>query len=240
VVWRSRRGREPAGLTAEAKLALLAPKLDELRGPWVAADGPALHGPGRTALRVGTSDHGDGVGHLDLEFVLDRDAPGAATITDCVSGFGDDPHEAVEQAAHIWCQTTAPVFFELLTQRGEFAEHARATTPGGFPGWHTILGAVLGWGTGPERSALQTWLLGNPPWTALAPLISEGLDRAELNGVKLFIASNAGNPIAEIRINGRVHRAASDALLALDWPRPVRFTAARTFILLVHRDEHPS
>lgn len=222
-------------LTAEAKLALVAERLNQIQGTWTLADGPILDGPGTTAVTIG-ADHTGHRNHLDLNFILNTDRPDETTISDCVTGLADDPAEAIRQAVHMWSQTTAAAVFELLTQRGQFADHYRGTEPGGFPGWHMIVGGIIGWGLGDDPTVLQQWLVGNLPWATLAPVITGGLDRDHFNGIKFFIAAQEGYEIAEVRINGRLHEPSTEALLGMDWPRPAKMTAARTFVLLVHRD----
>jgi hypothetical protein len=43
-------------------------------------------------------------------------------------------------------------------------------------------------------------------------------------------------PVAEVRIDGERHEAASRALLAMDWPRDRAAGMARSYVLFVHRE----
>jgi uncharacterized protein DUF6348 len=223
--------------TTATLLTLVGERLDQMYGTWTLTDGGRmLRGPGRTAVMLGT-DHGGGPGHLDLDFVFDVDRPAETTISDCVSGISNNPAEAVGQAVAVWSVTTVPALLELITGRGEFADHFRGTSTNGFPGWHMFAGGISGWGVGDTHGAMQKWMVDNLPWVSLAPVIATGLDRGELNGIKFFLAARKDYQVAEVRINGRVHAPSSQALLAQDWPRPAELTAARAFVLLVHPDD---
>jgi hypothetical protein len=167
---------------AEAKLALVAERLNQMHGKWTLDHGPVLRGPGVITVTVG-EDHTGSPNHLDLDIVLNTGEPDVITISDCSTGIAGSPDHAIRQAVAMWSETTAATVLELL------------------------------------------------------PLLSEGLDRAQLNGVKFFLAAVDEFETAEVRINGRVHEPSSQALLALDWPRPTEFASARTFILLVHPEQ---
>ena len=54
---------------------------------------------------------------------------------DCSTGHTTDPDDALVQAIDIWAQATAPVLLELMTQKGEFANHYRGDDSQGFAGW---------------------------------------------------------------------------------------------------------
>jgi hypothetical protein len=221
---------------AEAKLALVAERLNQMHGKWTLDHGPVLRGPGVITVTVG-EDHTGSPNHLDLDIVLNSGEPDVITISDCSTGIAGSPDHAIRQAVAMWSETTAATVLELLTQRGQFGDHYRGADHGGFPGWHMITGGVTGLGHRDNPTLLQQWIVDNMPWTTLAPLLSEGLDRAQLNGVKFFLAAVDEFETAEVRINGRVHEPSSQALLALDWPRPTEFASARTFILLVHPEQ---
>jgi uncharacterized protein DUF6348 len=90
------------------------------------------------------------------------------------------------------------------------------------------------WGLGPEQSAKQQWFADTAPWTALSPLISSGLTRRMLNGVRIFVGQSATYSSCEVRINGIPHEPSTTALAAMDWPRTEQMTAAKVFLLLVH------
>ena len=107
----------------------------------------------------------------------------------------------------------------------------------GFPGWHAIVGGIDGWGFDDEARAKQEWFALAHPWTELAPHLEGSLDRPNLNGVRLMLGQGGAYQTAEVRINGRLHEAAGQALLAMDWPRTEKMNVAHLFLLLVHREE---
>jgi hypothetical protein len=221
----------PARLPAEQILAIAGARLAELGGDWQLQPGPLLKGPGTFGVRVGPA-HSDSYRHIDLEFLLNVDRADSAII-DCSSGLAADPEEATRQAVAAWVDTTACVALEVAEGRGRLATHFPAGTPGGFPGWHTIVGSIVSWGAA-GSSAKQQWFFDTSPWAALAPVITGGLDRDFLNGVRLFVGQSATYQSCEVKINGRLHKESSAALANLDWPRTQQMTAARTFVLLVH------
>jgi hypothetical protein len=248
VTWGSRRDKagpdsgddQPSGLTAEEKLVLVAERLNEMYGPWTLEPGPVLRGPGEIAIRVG-ADHTGSPKHLDLNIVLESTRPVETTVSDCATGLAAEPEDAIRRAVGMWADTTMTTVLELFSGRGQFADHFDGTQPGSFPGWHSIAGGVIGWGVGENRGALQRWLLDNPPWAALSPAVTDALDPDNLNGVKVFIAARSGYEIAEVRINGKAHGPATEALNALDWPRTTELSAVRTFMLLAHpNDQTPA
>jgi hypothetical protein len=42
-----------------------------------------------------------------------------------------------------------------------------------------------------QRAAKLQWFVKTSPWTALAPVIADGLDREFLNGVRLCVGSES-------------------------------------------------
>ncbi|WP_325157989.1 DUF6348 family protein [Actinophytocola sp.] len=217
----------------EAKLALVAERLNQMYGTWTLHDGPVLRGPGAVTVTVG-EDHTGSPNHLDLDMILNTGDPNPITVLDCSTGVAGNPEHAIRQAVAMWSETTAATVLELLTRRGDFGDHYRGADPGGFPGWHMITGGITGLGHKDNPTLLQQWMVESTPWTTLAPVLTAGLDRPQLNGIKFFIAAVGDFETAEVRINGEIHEPSSAALLALDWPRPNEFASARTFILLVH------
>ena len=125
----------------------------------------------------------------------------------------------------------------MLTQEGKYATHLKPGTPGGFPGWHAIIGGVSTWGFGEGASAKGQWMADASPWAELAPAIATGLDRPFLNGVRLFVGQGGDFKSCEVRINGVLHELSSAALAAMDWPRTEKMSTARVFLLLVHPEE---
>ena len=88
--------------------------------------------------------HSDSYRHIDLEFLLNVDRPAETSLADCATGLAADPEEAAAQAIAAWADTTAAVALEVLEQRGGYAAHFSPAAPGGFPGWHAIVGGVSG------------------------------------------------------------------------------------------------
>ncbi|GAA0504565.1 hypothetical protein Ade02nite_70320 [Paractinoplanes deccanensis] len=207
--------------------------LAEVGGEWTLADGPMLR-CGSLGVRVLPPDTED-YRHLDLEVVLNVDRPDVPTVSDCSVGIAADPVEAAGQAVRAWIDTCLVTVLEMIEQKGELATHFRAADPGGFPGWHAIVGSVTGWSADGSASK-QEWFAEAMPWSALAPVIARGLDRPYLNGVRLLVGQGADFTECEVRINGRRDKRASKALAGLDWPRTERFGLARTFVLLVGPD----
>ena len=61
----------------------------------------------------------------------------------------------LSQAIEACADTTASVALELLEQRGRYATGFGPGMPGGFPGWHAIVGGVFGWDLGGNSTAKQ-------------------------------------------------------------------------------------
>lgn len=218
-------------------LGLVADQLSAAMGaPWEVRDGMAK-GPGTLAVVLG-ADHTGHPSHLDLDFVLNVNRPHETTISDCVTGYGSTPEQVADQAVRMWLGTTGSAVLELLVQDGSHAVHFAPGDPGGLPGWHVIHGGINGWGVGDEHDAVQMWAVQHPLLPHLAPVLKGTFDRELLVGVKLVFGGGEGSEVAEVRVGGVGHEAASRALAELDWPRPQRgFSYARTFALLVHPDE---
>ena len=216
-------------------LTLIAERLNSLHGSWY-VEGDRVRGEGTLAVVAVT--HGDEVtGHLDLGVVLDVDRPEVPIIWDCAAGLGATAQAATERAIETWAQTTASAVIELLTQRGDFAQHYGADDPQGLAGWHAIHGPILGWGKGSNAPDLQRWWIDNPILPLLTEELLASLDRPELNGVKIFFGSDAMGSTAEVRINGQRAEATSAALLGLGWPRFAEPAYVRSYVLLVHSVE---
>ena len=58
-----------------------------------------------------------------------------------------------------------------------------------------------------------------------------------LNGVKIMVGLGGASQVAEVRVNGRLHEAASAALEAMDWPRTAKMNVRHLFLLLVHPED---
>jgi hypothetical protein len=223
----------PGPLPAERVLEIVGSKLAEFGSEWVLEPGPLLRGPQTLAVRLGTP-HSDSFRHVDLEFLVGVGLPAETVIPDCASGLAADPEEAVRQAVASWADTTGCVVLEFTEQRGRLATHFPPGAGGGFPGWHAIIGSASGWGFGDESSLKQQWFADTSPWIELAPLITAGLDRQYLNGVRLYVGQGRDYQSCEVKINGHLDDASTAALSAMSWPRTVRMSGARVFLLLVH------
>ena len=206
----------------------LAARLSGLTGTWT-ADGDVVRGPGTPVVQL--TDLHDGAaspGHVDVRVALDQDRPDAPVIVDCVSGFGDTPERTAESAAHLWVETTGSALMELMTARGEFADHYSAAEPDGLPGFHVIHSPALVYGIDP--APLRDWVPANPLLPALRTTLPGHLT-APLNGVKLLFGGKPGEEVAEVRVNGAVAGDVSAALATMDWPRTDGSAFARVFLL---------
>lgn len=230
---------EPASLPDERILEIVGESLTELTGQeWTVQPGPLLRGPGSVGVRIGAPDI-DNFRHVDLEIVLNVDLPEQTGLLDCTAGLAPEPEAAIRQAVSAWRDTTASVALELLDQQGRYASRFSPADPEGFPGWHTIIGGISGWGLDERSKLKQEWFVRSYPWAALAPLISAGLDREYLNGVRIFIGQGGDFQSCEVKINGRLHEPSTEALAAMDWPRTEKMSTARIFLLLIHPEGHP-
>lgn len=192
-------------------------------------------GPQGAMVKLGQLHGSEIVGHVDVQFILDINAPRQIGLWDCVCGLGDTDVSRAQCAAAIWAQTTAGVLLELkYSRKGRFADHYLGTDECGFSGWHCIAGAILGYGTGGSGERLQQWWLANPILPTLAKALIGSLNEQNCPyGIKILFG---GDDIAEVRVNGECHEAAARALEALNWPRlkPVGF--ARSYVLILHPD----
>ena len=227
---------EPASLPDVRILEIVGERLTELSGyGWTMQPGPLLKGPGSVGVRIASPDV-DNFRHVDLEILLNVDNPAETGLVDCTSGLAAEPEAAIRQAVGAWLDTTASVALEVLEQQGRYASHFAPDEEEGFPGWHTIVGGISGWGFGEDARLKQEWFVGTCPWTALAPVISAGLDRRYLNGIRLFVGQGGDFQSCEVKINGRLDGPATQALAAMDWPRTEKMSTARIFLLLVHQE----
>jgi uncharacterized protein DUF6348 len=173
--------------------------------------------------------------HLHLEILLNADRPDVPTIVDRAVGLAADPVEATRQAIKAWIETCLVTVLETVEQKGRLANHFRSGEQGGFSGWHAIIGSLTGWSVDGSQDK-QEWFAKAMPWTSLAPIVTTGLDRPYLNGVRTLVGQGGDFTECEARINGRIHEPSTAALTALDWPRTSHFELARTFVLLVGPD----
>ncbi|MEU8657192.1 DUF6348 family protein [Actinoplanes philippinensis] len=223
----------PRPLPAERVLEIAAPMLDAVGGNWQMTDGPMLRS-GSMGIRLREPDSED-YRHLDLEILLNADRADVPTLTDCTMGLAQDPVDAARQAIQAFIDTCLVTALEMVERQGRLASHFGSAEPGGFPGWHAIVGGVTGWSVD-GSPAKQQWFVDEMPWSALAPVIATGLDRPHLNGIRLLVGQGGDFTECEVRINGHRHEPSEKALAALDWPRTAQFGLARTFMLLVGPD----
>ncbi|MCL2653141.1 MAG: DUF6348 family protein [Propionibacteriaceae bacterium] len=216
--------RQKADLVAEIMTAATS-------DPWVVGESGLVRGPGTLGVAV-VPFLDEPSNHIDLEFILNVDRREETTLFDCVAGIGKTAQDAIRWALNLWIETTGAAVFELLHGTGEEADHFSGDDPHGFPGWHMVGSPILGYGIGDSPTAVRDWMSDACPWHDLAPLIVPSLTRPMLNGVKFF-ADSSGT--AEVRVNGVVNDAASEALIAMS-PRTPQWAAARTYLLLVHPD----
>lgn len=102
----------------------------------------------------------------------------------------------------------------------------------GLAGWHSIHGAILGYGND-DATPLQRWCLDNAVVPALRDVLAPALSPVWLHGAKFHLGAFDEQSIAEVRIDGVRHDACSDALLKLPWPKEGK-RVARFFVLFVY------
>lgn len=216
--------------------AALATALDGTLGPW-RDNGRTIEGPGTLAVQVANTHATDGR-HVDIGFHVNVGHPQPVIFWDCLAGFPGGPvTEAAEFVCKIWMQTTAPTVFELVTRRGEYADHARGDATLGLPDWHSFHGGILGYGKNGGRD-LQAWCLANPIVPLVAAQLGPALQPDRPHGVKFFLGAFPA-PVAEVRIDGERDDACSDALAALPWPK-AGADIARFYVLFAHPIERES
>ncbi len=208
--------------------------LNMLRPGWVTR-GDAIVGPGGAAVRLTQRHESRSEGHVDIQFVLDDASPRRIELWDCVAGLGATHLDRARFAARLWGQTTAGALLELkYSLRGEFADHYHAGDTGGFSGWHSIAGAIVGFGKGESPSKLQQWWLDNPVLPTLARALNDSLLEQDAPfGLKILFG---GDGVAEVRVSGERHDIASSALASLPWPRLEPAGFVRSYLIVLHRE----
>jgi hypothetical protein len=218
--------------TLEHAASLVAARLNAMHFQWRAV-GSVVEGPGTTAVLV-AAKHSLSPNHLDIGFVLDRTQRESHVIWDCSTGLLTDPDDALVQAIDVWAQVTAPVLLELMTQKGEFADHYRGDDPHGFAGWHAIGGALIGWGRGSGPGDLQRWALAHPLLPPLRHTVAALLSSSSPVGLRVFFGASAKTgDTAEVQVDGVPASVPSAVLASLPWPRH-ELAYLRTFALLIH------
>lgn len=193
-----------------------------------------IRGPEDAAVRFGARHPVSSPGHADVEFSFEDRAADSLRLWDCVVGFGEDLQARARNAATIWGSTSAMALLEFkYSRRGKYADHYMSHEATGLTGWHAICSPIIGWGQGDGGRELQEW------WTrheqvlpALAPALQDLQDNLP-HAIKVFLG---GQDVAEVRVDGEHHDAASDALLALDWPRQDPASFVRAFVIAIHRE----
>lgn len=194
---------------------LLRSRLREI-APSVAAasrvDDGVLEGAGWSLVPL--PNHTGRPSHFDIGFTVGS----SPVLADCISGTGP-LKEAVGQMLDVWAQTSAACLLEMIAPGGAFAR--RLT--GAIPGWETIVSAVIAYGAeaAPLRDALESR-------TVLREL-GLALPRNRPSGVKVYLHRTPSDTTAEVRLNGVVDAAASQALRSMDWPEVKGPTTARFY-----------
>jgi hypothetical protein len=233
MIWKRRRSPNPPERPSNDEIMeLLRDALGEIAPPLV--DGcqirngmlAGVQGWGLMAL----PNHTDDPRHFDIGFIL---SPQPAILEDCISGIGS-PHEAAAMMVRIWRDTSGACLAEMLTRRGEYASHVDESDSAGLPGWHSVVSGVLAYGPDPtSNDTLQAALLNRDVLRAIAPQLVPSLDRPAHNGIKVFYHCTPTSAIAEVRVNGEPHQAASQALAALPWPEVTAPSTARFYAVAV-------
>lgn len=206
--------------------------LNRLAPGWTLGD-DAIVGPLDARVQLCQRRSLDSPGHSDVEFTIYTRHGQPVSFWDCVSATGDSLQEMAELAAHRWVQTTAAAVCELsFSRRGKYADHYFGKDAEGFTGWHSICGGLLPSGESTDLARLPEWWQQSSPLPALAESLSDSItEEAAPHGIKIYFGLD---DLAEVRLNGEVHEAASETLRSLNWPR-VRATL-RTYLILIHRD----
>lgn len=225
-------------------LGLLAEALNGLTSGWLVAEadkGPLLLGRDHGATvfltpgRCGDPDPSPG--HLDLVLAYGLGQPGGSTpVADCTSVPGPDLETSLRRAVQTWTDTTATAVLSSLGARTPLGAHFGPEEPPGVPGWHIVTGGVAGYGTGPDHEAMKAWLFENPPWPLVARAFGDDLDPARTHAVKVFIGAGAGRVVSEVRLDGEIHEAASEALGTSHWPRVGEGSVGRCFAMFKPHD----
>lgn len=205
--------------------------LNTLAPGWKVAN-EELFGPNNTSVRFAHRHPSSSGGHIDVEFVFAN----GESIWDCVAGFGQTLLDKARHAAHLWLNTTGVAALEFaLSRRGQYADHYDGTDPAGFLGWHAIGGGIIGFGHGDSPDKLQAWWLEQARLPGLSRVIGGDVSESSgLHGIKILLG---GNGVAEVRLDGELHQAATHWLASLDWPRLEPPGFIRSYIILVTSEQ---
>lgn len=193
-----------------------------------------IAGPEGALIRLGERHPSRSEGHVDIEVVLNERAATPVGFTDCVTGIGATDTARAAFAAHLWARTTGCALLELkYSRKGEYADHYRGWNELGFTGWHAIAAPILGYGHAVNADRLQHWWLDHSLLPMLSRELSPELGGDTPHGIKILFG---GDDVAEIRVDGEPHEAASSALRELDWPRSEPAAFVRSYVMLLHRE----
>jgi hypothetical protein len=203
---------------------LLRARLLEI-APQVAAgsrtDHDVLEGRGWSWLAL--PNHTGRPSHFDIGFTLGS----SDVIADCISGTGQLT-DAVGQVLEVWARTSGACFVELVSPGGSSATRPGASDPAGLPGWACVASEVIG--LGPDAATLRDALASR----AVLRELSLTLPRDRPNGIKVYLHRTPAETTAEVRVNGAVDAAASQALAAMGWPEVKAPATARFYTVAVH------
>jgi hypothetical protein len=157
--------------------------------------------------------------------------PRLPALADDISGL-EPGREWAEMAADIWLETSGACLLEMLTRRGEFADHLDIGNPAGIPRWHTIASGILAYGPDVDdagRTALQQAMAEHKVLNRLSDILIPLLTNPVHNSIKVLCAQGPDSLVAEVRVNGIPHATASQALASLDWPEVKQPAVARCY-----------
>jgi hypothetical protein len=216
----------------DVSYSAFASALESLCPGWE-PDSAGIVGPNGVRVTLSQRHSVENEGHVDVEVSMPHPGGQPVVFVDCVSGFGSTAEARARFAAHLWSQTTGAACLELAySRRGEYADHYQGTEPGAFTNWHAIADAIIGFGHSENAAVLQRWWLSNPVLPHLERALARDLlEQPTPHGLKILFG---GDGVAEVRIAGESHDAASRALAALPWPRLHPAAFVRSYVILLH------
>jgi len=223
----------PRVIPTDVSYPAFAAALEALRPGW-AVTGNRIVGPNGVTVTLSQRHSVENDGHVDVELLVPSAGGQPATFIDCVSGFGATAAARARFAAHLWSQTTGAACLEFAySLRGDFADHYRGSDTKGFTNWHAIAGAIIGFGHGESADILQRWWLSNRVLPCLSQALAQEIS-GQPHGVKILFG---GDRVAEVRLDGECHDAASRALKSLPWPTTNPAAFVRSYVVLLHPED---